>query len=171
LTPPTGSRPPRRGPRGHYRYPTNRVPSHTSSKSRQRTGHASAHCHPAREGSSATTCSAAPDPTTQHGRARVLPRVPQLQRAPVQSCIPRLRTPPHHAGGLWCSHVPMTLSGLWAMRINNNNPGHAVRAARYRGKYTCHQCNPSSWARKTRGRRHIKCLQDLWTDGYRVVYQ
>jgi hypothetical protein len=118
-------------------------------------------------------CSAAPDPTTQHGRARVLPRVPLLQRAPVQSHIPRLQIPPHHAGGLWCSHVPMTLSGLWAMRINNNNPGHAVRAARYRGKYTCHQCNPSSWARKTCGRaiRYIGSGRMFNSDRHKIGYR
>jgi hypothetical protein len=56
---------------GSYcRYPKDRVPPHTSSKSEQRVGHASTRCHvscsfglhlPAEVGSDATTCPAALD--------------------------------------------------------------------------------------------------------------
>jgi hypothetical protein len=118
----------------------------------------------------------APYPASQHGRALVLPRVPQL------------RTLPPSSGGLWCCYVshgsrsrlpmqegsgatmcPMALSGLWAMRINIINPGHAVRATRYCGKYARYQGKPSSWACNTCSRQHIKCLQDIWTDGCRTA--
>jgi hypothetical protein len=69
-----------------------------NSKTRSKT-----HCHmhyssgsrlPAREGSSAATCPATPDPASLLGRVPVLPRAP------------RLRTPPPCSGGLRCSHVP-----------------------------------------------------------------
>jgi hypothetical protein len=169
----------------HYRYPIDRVPPHTSSKSRQRVGYASGHRHVARnsisrllaqEGTGAVTCSTALNPATQYGRAPVLPRVPQLQ------------TPPPSSGGLWCFCVsrgsgscllmqegsgaatcPMKFSGLWAMRINIINLGHAARTACYHGKYARYQGKPSSWTCNTCSRWRIKCLQDVWTDGCRTA--
>jgi hypothetical protein len=127
---------------------------------------------PAREGSGAATCSTAPYPAAHHGGA------------PILSHVPHLRTLPPSSGGLQCcrvsrgsgSHLPMrkgtsaamclmTPSGLGAMGINNKNPDHAARTARYRGKYAHYQGEPSSWAYKICGRRRIKCLQDVWTNG------
>jgi hypothetical protein len=79
---------PRGGPGGHYRYPEDRVPLHTSFKMRQREECASVHCHmhcgsgpclPTKAGSSATTCPSAPDPASLLGRAPALSRVPQLR--------------------------------------------------------------------------------------------
>jgi hypothetical protein len=48
LAPPAGSQPLPRWAGGHYRYPTDRVHPHTSSKSRQRAGLASTHLQMAR---------------------------------------------------------------------------------------------------------------------------
>jgi hypothetical protein len=115
-------------------------------------------------------------PTSQHGRAPALPHVHQLW------------TPPPSSDGLWRYHVShssrphlparegsgvvtcfMTLNRLWAMRINNNNPGRTARVARYRGKCACYQGKPSSCTSKTCGRRRIKYLQDVQTDGCRAA--
>jgi hypothetical protein len=65
----------RGGPRGHCRYPTNRVPPHIGLSPRQGTRHTA-------------TCPVAPDPASLLGRAPALPRAPLL------------RTPPPCSGGL-----------------------------------------------------------------------
>jgi hypothetical protein len=95
---------PRGGPGGHYRYPEDQVPLHTSFKMRQREECASVHCHmpcgsgpclPTKAGSNATTCPSAPDPASLLRRAPALPRVPQLW------------TPPPCSGGLRCCYVSL----------------------------------------------------------------
>jgi hypothetical protein len=74
----------RGGLEGHYRYHTDRVPLHTSLKSRQFVGHAFTHCHvsngsrprlPAEVGSSAATCPMALELTSQLRWALTLPLV------------------------------------------------------------------------------------------------
>jgi hypothetical protein len=73
------------GPLCHY--PTDRVPLHTSFKSRQGAGHAPMRCHvpcstgpclPAKVVSRVATCPVALDPASLIGRALMLPRVPWL---------------------------------------------------------------------------------------------
>jgi hypothetical protein len=73
------------------RYPTDRVPLHTSLKSRQIVGRASTHCHvpcgsgphlPAEVGSSAAMCPMAPDHTSWLRWAPVLPGALWFQTSP-----------------------------------------------------------------------------------------
>jgi hypothetical protein len=87
---------------GVYRYPTDRVPLHTSLKSRQVVGHASTHCHmsygsgprlPAEVRSGIATCPMASDLTSQLRWDLVLPRALRFQ------------TLPPSYGGLRCCHV------------------------------------------------------------------
>jgi hypothetical protein len=83
-------------------YPSNRVPLHTSFKSKQVAGRASTRCHvpygsgprfPAKVGFGATTCPTAPDLTSR------------LRCAPTLSCVLWLRTSPPGWGGLRHYHV------------------------------------------------------------------
>jgi hypothetical protein len=85
-----------------YRYPTDRVPPHTSSKSRQVAGSASTCCHvscsfrshlPTEVDSGTITCSAAPDLASLLRWAPTLPHVSQLRTLPPWWCE------------LWCCHV------------------------------------------------------------------
>jgi hypothetical protein len=72
-------------------YPEDRIPPHTSSKSRQRAGCASTRCHvnctfgphlPAEVGSGVTMCPATPDHASLLWWAPALPRVLRLQTLP-----------------------------------------------------------------------------------------
>jgi hypothetical protein len=92
----------RGGSRGHCRYPTDRVPLHTSLKSRQVAVRASTHCHlpygskpylPAEVGSGAAMCHMA------------LNLASRLRWAPVLPCVLWLRTSPPGKGGLRRCHV------------------------------------------------------------------
>jgi hypothetical protein len=73
------------------RCPTDRVPLHTSLKSREAVGHASTHCHvsygsgprlQAEVGSGATMCPMAPDLASQLRWALVLPHALQFRTSP-----------------------------------------------------------------------------------------
>jgi hypothetical protein len=72
-------------------YPVDRIPPHTSFKSRQVVGHASTRCHvsygfgprlSAEMGSGATTCPMAPDLTSRLRWAPALPYALQLRTSP-----------------------------------------------------------------------------------------
>jgi hypothetical protein len=85
-----------------------RVSSYASSKLRQEAGCATTccrvsrgirPCRAVRDGFSAVTRLAAPDPASMHGRAPEVPHAPQLL------------TPPPRSGELRCHHVPC--SYLW----------------------------------------------------------
>jgi hypothetical protein len=102
---------------GCCRYPTDRVPPHTSFKSRQGAGHASTRCdlpdssrpHLTIEvDSGGVTCPAAPDLASLLRGAPALPRVPQLWTLPPMALgFASLR------GELWCCHMSHDPSGLW----------------------------------------------------------
>jgi hypothetical protein len=92
-------------------------------------------CLPTWEGSSAAASSTALDPTSQHGRARMLPHgsgkavfptapgpAPPCGRAPVLPRTPRLLIPPPHIEGSGAATCPMALSRMRAMKINNKKP-------------------------------------------------
>jgi hypothetical protein len=106
--------------RGHYRYPANQVPPHTSSKSRQGVGCVSMRCHASRgseprlptwEGSNAITRPIAPDLAYWLKRALVLPR------------ILRLLTLPPGSGGLRCCHTSRSSRPCLPARVD---PGAAT---------------------------------------------
>jgi hypothetical protein len=87
---------------GHCWYPADRVPLHTSLKSRQVVGCASTHCHvpygsepclPTEVGFDAATCHMALDLASR------------LRWAPVLPCVIWLRTSPPDIGGLRRCHV------------------------------------------------------------------
>jgi hypothetical protein len=134
LAPPAGSLPLPGWPRGHCRYPEDRVPSHISSKSRQRARQVLTRVHVSRDSSSrslaqgrfrATMCPVAPAPASW------------LRAATGQPCVPRLQLPPPGSGSLQSHHVsrgssshllaqgssgdatcPMKLYGLWTIEVN-----------------------------------------------------
>jgi hypothetical protein len=117
----------RGGRRGHYRYPANQVPPHTSSKSRQGVGCVSMCCHasrssepclPAWEGSNATTCPVAPDPAYWLRRALVLPR------------ILRLLTLPLGLGGLRCCHASRSSRPCLPARMDPGAATHSTASMR-----------------------------------------
>jgi hypothetical protein len=63
-------------PRGHYWYPTDRVPLCTRLKL---SSHNTRPCLPAQEGSGFSTCPMAPDTASRHVTALTSPRVPRPQ--------------------------------------------------------------------------------------------
>jgi hypothetical protein len=89
----------------------------------------------------------------------------------VTACRSALDLASPHEGGSEANTLPMSLRRLWAMGIKNT-PSYAARPTRYRGMHVLPRClmiGLTSWACKTCGRQHIKCLQDMWTGGCRAA--
>jgi hypothetical protein len=106
LAPPTGLLPLLRWVGCHCRYPTDRVPLHTSFKSREGAKRAPTRrhvpcstepCLPTKVGSRGATCLVASDPAFLIGRASAPPPVPWLW------------TPPPYKGGLCCTTCPVAM--------------------------------------------------------------
>jgi hypothetical protein len=116
-----------------------------------------------REGFGIATCLKALDPT------------PPPRGAPMLSCVLRLRTPPHHPGGLQHWHAsfgsgprhaskvgsgadmcPMALHGPWAIEKKKGLPTMAC-----------------SKVHVYRRHAHVlpRCLQDMWEDDVNMTYK
>jgi hypothetical protein len=92
----------RGGPGGHCRYPADRIPPHTSFKSRQRAGRASTRYH--------VSCSSGPClPIKMDSGTAMCPttlNLTSLSRwAPALPRVPRPCTSPPDRDGIWCHHV------------------------------------------------------------------
>jgi hypothetical protein len=91
----------------------------------------------AKEGSGANTCPTALDPVSQPRRALVLP------------CVPQLRTPPPHRGGLQCcnmSHSPGPASLLRRASVLSRDPWLSTRFLHSGGLECSHVSRGSLWA-------------------------
>jgi hypothetical protein len=142
------------------RYPTDRVPSHISFKTRQRAGCASTCCHipytsgpclPARW-APALPRHMAPNPASLLGRAPVLPRILWL------------RTSPPGWGGLWRYHA--SCSSLWAagLSIKKGLAGLPMQLGSCIFKAHTH-------VPKAPDARAIMGLQDVRTGGIIITYK
>jgi hypothetical protein len=115
------------------RHPEDRIPPHTSSKSRQGAGRASTCCHascnfgphlPTSVGFEATMCPTAPDLTSLPRWALALPRVPWLWTLPPRE---------EGSGAVTCSLAPnLTSLPRWALALP---PGPGL--ASLRGELRC----------------------------------
>jgi hypothetical protein len=104
----------------HSRYPADRVPLHTSFKSREGAERAPTRhhmpystepCFPTKVGSRAATCLVTSDPAFLIGRASAPPRVPWLW------------IPPPYKGGLRCATCPVALDPT---SLQGKDPVHHV---------------------------------------------
>jgi hypothetical protein len=150
------NRPDHLGPMGdrqcpyRCRYHVDRVPLHTSFKSRKGAGHAPTRRHvpcstgpylPANVGSETVMCPVVSDPASMMKRAPALPRILQIQILPpyrggLQSTVyPTTPDPASLPGGLRCHHR-MLCGFLWIVGLK-----HKEKASRlaYAGRHACSQ--------------------------------